>query len=159
MSGQLHTVPECIYVLLLGLYCMSHSRQATVTEMTSSHTVTLEARHILTSRTENARGDPRASKNTGWSMYGENTHLHLAAAAIAEIPPAHPSWSLLSNLSCPLYWVVLPLRFSEFTAQVGTFCSLLVKMSQNIKYQFELFKCGLKELSYKALTQAVSQQI
>lgn len=102
MFRQFHAVHICIYMLLLGLYCTSQSRKTTVTEMISSHTLTLETRHSLTSMTENAQGDPRASRKTGWIIYRENTHRHLAAAAIAEKPPAHPNWALPSNHSCLL---------------------------------------------------------
>lgn len=92
---------------------------------------------------------------TGWNI-GKNTHHHMATAPTAEKSPCHQSWSLIRNLSWSCCWVVhrvmLPLGFSKFTAEIGTFCSFLVNVRQIIKYQSEIFKFDLKELNYRVLT-------
>lgn len=130
---------------------MSQSRTVTASEMISSHTITSETKCILTSRTEKYWGDHRARRKTGWNMNGENTHHHMAVAAMAEKSPSNQSWSLLCNLSWPLGWVAA-LWVLQVHAEMGTFCSFLVNERQIIKYLSELFKFGLKELSYRVLT-------
>lgn len=108
----------------------------------------------MTGETIEPEGKLGRTGGTGWNI-GENTPHHMAAAPVAEKSPCYQSSSLICNLSWH-YWavqrVMLPLGLSTFIAGVSTFCSFLVNVRQIIKYQSELSKFGLKELSYRVIT-------